>query len=84
MKVQDVCAVGETEACQKVRFTETGSFAGGVAGGALTGALFTSLLVGTLCVALGVPTGDAATLACGVVLVGGASLAGEVLYEMTK
>lgn len=96
MKVQDVCSAGETEACKKIRFTETGSFAGGVAGGAFTGMIFTSPVVGTVCLALGVPTGGMATLACGIVLVGGASVAGgalggsggemtgEVLYEMTK
>ncbi|VVP19188.1 hypothetical protein PS870_03731 [Pseudomonas fluorescens] len=96
MKVQDVCSAGETEACKKIRFTETGSFAGGVAGGAFAGMVFTSPVVGTVCLALGVPTGGMATLACGIVLVGGASVAGgalggsggemtgELLYEMTK
>lgn len=96
LKVQDVCTAGATEACEKIRFTETGSFAGGVAGGALAGGIFTTPVVGTVCLALGVPTGGMATLACGIVLVGGASVAGgalggsagemmgEVLYEMTK
>ncbi len=29
MTVQDVCRAGEAEACQKIRFTEAGSFGGG-------------------------------------------------------
>jgi hypothetical protein len=95
-KVQDVCSAGETEACKKIRFTETGSFAGGVAGGAMAGAVFTAPVVGALCIGLGVPTGGMATLACGVVMVGAASfgggalagaggeMAGEIVYEITK
>jgi hypothetical protein len=27
-KVQEVCGAGETQACQKIRFTETGGFSG--------------------------------------------------------
>ncbi|AZE50021.1 hypothetical protein C4K04_4357 [Pseudomonas chlororaphis] len=96
MKVQDVCAVGNTEACEKVRFTETGSFVGGGAGGAAAGAALTGTTVGALCVALGVPTGGLAALVCGVVVVGGGSFAGgailgnagekigEVIYEGSK
>lgn len=96
MKVQDVCTAGNAEACQKVKFTETGSFVGGVAGGATAGAFLSAPLVATLCVALGVPTGGMATLACGVVAVGAGSVAagtlgglmgelgGEVIYEVVK
>ncbi|MBP5078193.1 hypothetical protein HUS84_30365 [Pseudomonas chlororaphis] len=78
MKVQDVCAAGNTEACEKVRFTETGSFVGGVAGGSISGAFLTTHIVGALCVGLGVPTAGLASLACGVVVVGGASFAAGV------
>ncbi|WPN46789.1 hypothetical protein [Pseudomonas sp. P8_241] len=79
MKVQDVCNAGNTEACEKIKFTETGSFTGGVVGGAASGALLSGSTVGVLCVGLGVPTGGIATLACGVVVVGAASFgAGEI------
>jgi hypothetical protein len=79
MKVQEVCAAGNTEACRKVKFTETGSFAGGVAGGAAAGAALTGPVVGMICVGLSVPTGGLAMLACGVLVVGAGSLAGGVL-----
>ena len=39
MKVKNVCSAGNQEACEKIKFTETGSFVGGVGGGAITGAL---------------------------------------------
>lgn len=78
-KVQEVCVAGNTEACEKIKFTETGAFFGGVGGGALTGALLSAPTVATLCVALGVPTGGLATLACGVVVAGAASFAGGAI-----
>lgn len=96
LKVQDVCTAGNAEACKKVKFTEVGSFAGGVAGGATAGALLTGSMVTGLCIGLGVPTGGLATLACGVVAVGAGSfaggavggligeMAGDVIYENTK
>ncbi|MDY7534909.1 PAAR domain-containing protein [Pseudomonas sp. Bout1] len=96
MKVQDVCSAGSTEACKKVKFTETGSFAGGVAGGAVAGLALTGPMVAAMCVALGVPTGGLAPLVCGVVVVGAGSLASgaiggafgeemaEVVYEAVK
>ncbi|MNG96759.1 hypothetical protein D3C79_558390 [compost metagenome] len=96
LKVQDVCTAGNAEACEKIKFTETGSFIGGVGGGAATGAFLTGSTVGALCVALGVPTGGMATLVCGIVAVGVGSvtggalggvigeLGGEVIYEVVK
>ncbi|MFJ2694388.1 PAAR domain-containing protein [Pseudomonas sp. NPDC087336] len=92
MKVQDVCSAGNAEACERVKFTEAGSFAGGVGGGAAIGGLLSAPIVGGLCVGLGVVGG----LVCGVVVVGGGSYAGsvygakggeiigEVIYESTK
>ena len=96
MKVQGVCSAGDEEACEKVKFTETGSFVGGVVGGAAASAAMSGATVGGLCVALGVPTAGVGTLACGIVVVGTASLAGgliggsvteklaEKLYETLK
>ena len=72
LKVQEVCAAGNTEACEKVRFTETGGFVGGVAGGAAAGAGFT-----WACGLLAPPTAGAAVLACAIILVGGGSFAGS-------
>lgn len=96
MKVQDVCTAGNAAACRKIKFTEGGNFVGGVAGGAMTGAALTGATVSTICIGLGIPTGGAATLLCGVIIVGAGSYAGgkllgaggetlgEAIYEVTK
>jgi uncharacterized Zn-binding protein involved in type VI secretion len=95
MKVQDVCTAGNVEACKRVKFTEAGSFAGGIGGGALAGGL-TVPLVGGLCIALTVPTAGFAPLACSILVVGIGSYAGgefggalgemvgEQIYETMK
>ncbi|WP_407728888.1 hypothetical protein ACJJU9_15085 [Pseudomonas helleri] len=96
MKVQDVCSAGNTEACKRVKFTETGGFLGGFAGGAAGGAVLTGSTVGYVCLGLGVPTGGVGTLVCGVLVVGvgslGAGIAGgkagesisDIIYEAVK
>jgi uncharacterized Zn-binding protein involved in type VI secretion len=96
MKVQDVCTAGNGEACEKVKFTEGGSFAGGVIGGAVVGSILTGSTAGAICLALGVPTAGTGTLVCGLVVVGVGSLAGgaalgkvgeqvgEIIYESTQ
>lgn len=73
LKVQDVCTAGTTEACERVRLTEAGSFSGGIMGGAIAGLALSTSVVGGICVALGVPTGGLGSLACGIVVVGGGS-----------
>ncbi len=95
-KVQDVCAAGSTEACERIRLTESGSFTGGVAGGMAAGRMLTASAIGGLCVAMGVPTGGFSMLACSIVAVGAGTYAGgklgeiggeeiaEVVYENTK
>ena len=95
LKVQEVCQAGETQACQKIRFTETGNFAGALGGGALA-VTIASPAAGSICVALGIATGGLGGVACGLVVVGGASvaggaggawageLAGEKVYERSK
>ncbi|MNQ74191.1 hypothetical protein D3C85_889450 [compost metagenome] len=96
VKVQGVCSAGDEEACEKVKFTEAGSFTGGIVGGAATGFILTGSTAGVICAALGVPTGGAGTFACGLVVVGLSSLAagevggrfgemiGEKIYEEIK
>jgi hypothetical protein len=95
LKVQDVCTAGNAQACKRVKFTEAGSFAGGIGGGALVGGL-TAPLVGGLCVALTVPTAGVAPLVCSILVVGVGSYAGgevgsvlgemvgEQIYEVVK
>jgi hypothetical protein len=91
LKVQEVCAAGNTEACEKVRFTETGGFLGGVIGGAVAGSGLT-----LVCVGLAPPTAGAALLGCAIVVVGGGSFgagygfgklgeyAGELIYGAVR
>ncbi|QHG64472.1 PAAR domain-containing protein [Pseudomonas putida] len=95
LKVQVVCRAGETEACRKVRLTETGSFTAGVAGATL-GSYAATAAVGTLCGVFAAGTAGLGTPLCGIVLVGGGGFAGgllgaefgesagEFIYEVTN
>ncbi|WP_327440398.1 hypothetical protein [Pseudomonas donghuensis] len=71
LTVRDACRVGETDECKRIRFTATGSFAGGLAGGA-AGAYFGTQAALSVCVAFG-PLGAAV---CVIVIVGTGSLIG--------
>lgn len=82
MKVRDVCSAGNSEACERIRLTEAGSFLGGVGSGMLVGRTLTAPIVGGLCVAMGVPSGGLLMLACGIVAVGGGTYAGGILGEI--
>lgn len=88
LKVQEVCRAGEAKACTKVKFTETGTFAGGLGGGAVGGLLGKGAAT-AICLGLG----PVSATACGVIIVGasaytasvvgmstGESL-GEIIYE---
>ncbi|MGE8154886.1 PAAR domain-containing protein, partial [Pseudomonas vancouverensis] len=81
MKVQEVCRAGNTEACERIRFTETGSFAGGIFGGVVAGSLLTTTAVGGLCVGLGAATLGTGLLTCSVIAVGLGSIGGSMLGE---
>lgn len=80
LKVQEVCAAGDAEACEKIKFTEFGSVFGGAAGG-MAGAVAAGLVTKGICVGLG--WSGAGLIGCAVVVVGGASLAGG-LYGQDK
>ncbi|AZL69048.1 MULTISPECIES: PAAR domain-containing protein [Pseudomonas] len=89
LKVQEVCRAGETEACKKIRFTETGSFVGSVAGGGLAG------VMGKTAVKVICNLGPWGRATCGIATIGISSFAGtkvgeflgaesgEMLYEVT-
>jgi uncharacterized Zn-binding protein involved in type VI secretion len=81
MKVQDVCTAGSAEACERVKFTEAGSFAGGIFGGSATGALLSGSASGIVCAGLSIPTGGIATVLCGILVVGAGSFAGGKVGE---
>lgn len=96
LKVQEVCRAGETQACQKIRFTETGGFAGGIGGGTLAVGIASRFAAGPICAAIGLGSGGIGGIVCGLVVVGGASVVGgagggaggewmgEFLYEQTR
>ncbi|PNB76099.1 hypothetical protein C1X64_01925 [Pseudomonas sp. GW456-E7] len=96
MKVQDVCTAGDTEACKRVKFTESGSFIGELVGGSAAGVIFGAGTTGVICAGLGITTAGAGTLICGLVVAGAGSLAtgfalgktgektGELIYETLK
>jgi hypothetical protein len=77
LKVQDVCTAGNNEACKRVKFTEAGSFVGGITGGAVIGTALTAQTAGGICLAVGVTTAGVGTLLCGVVVVTAGSLVGS-------
>ncbi|MGH8383023.1 PAAR domain-containing protein [Pseudomonas sp.] len=74
LKVQEVCRAGETEACKKVRFTEAGSFSGGLGGG-MAGAYLGGKTAVAVCGGAAV-AGGVGVAVCGIVFVGGGALAG--------
>lgn len=76
LKVQEVCQAGETQACKKIRFTETGSFAGALGGGSAAVSIASRLAAGPICAAIGLGTVGVGGFVCGLVVVGGASVAG--------
>ena len=55
IKVKETCRVGSEEDCQKVKFTEGGSFVGSAVGGWLGGS-GAAAGAGTVCVAIGAGT----------------------------
>ncbi|WP_254621321.1 hypothetical protein [Stutzerimonas stutzeri] len=95
LKVQEVCRAGKTQACQKIRFTETGGFAGGIGGGS-AGVWIGTGVAPYICTAIGLGSGGIGGIVCGMVVVGSASVAGgaigdgtgekaaERLYEWTR
>ena len=75
LKVREVCEAGETQACQKIRFTETGSFVGGLGGGS-AGMGIGIAAAPYVCGAIGLASGGLGGIVCGLVVVGGASTVG--------
>lgn len=90
LKIREACTAGDDVACKKIKFTESGSFAGGLAGGATGGAVGRAV-AGFACIGLG-----PASAACSIVVTGvsalGTSVAGmsggeqigEELYEFIE
>ncbi len=79
-KVREVCRAGETEMCKKIRFSEVGSFSGGLALStfAATGA---GIAAGTICVSIGLGTVGLGGALCAMTLVSTGGLAGGIIGE---
>ncbi|MGF6592018.1 hypothetical protein [Pseudomonas sp. 2835] len=75
LTVRDACRVGETESCKRIRYTQTGSLTGGLLGG-IYGARAGSLAAFLTCGTVAAVTAGVGGAVCGIVLVGGGSLAG--------
>lgn len=81
LNVREVCQAGNTQACRKAKFVETGTFSAG-AGGAVAGSTLATLAVGTLCAGFTVGTGGLAAPLCGIVVVGAGGFAGGKVGEL--
>lgn len=94
LNVQDVCAAGNAEACRRIKFTQTGGFAGGVVAGLASANI---LVKGAKKVCIGIgKLGTVGRIACGLVVVATGSYAagkggemlgeyhGELIYEASE
>lgn len=66
-EINEACSLGREDECTKKKYTEVGSFSGGVTGGIIGGAIgmgICSIVLGTATMA----TGGSGALACGVIL----------------
>lgn len=78
LKVREICQAGETQACQKIPFTETGNF-GGTLGGGSVGAWIGSGAAPAICAAIGMGSAGIGGVICGLVVAGGALAAGGTI-----
>jgi len=80
-EINEACSVGREDECTKKKYTEIGSFAGGLAGsyaGGAAGVGLCSVILG----ALTIEAAGAGALACGVILgTGGGYVGGEYLSD---
>ena len=91
LAIQQVCNGDSGAACEKVKFTEGGKFAGSTFIGATSGVI-TSYAGSSICVALGVSTGIGGVVCVAAIVGAGAwagttvggmwgEIGGEILYE---
>jgi len=95
LAIREACILGREDDCRKAKYVQGGSLAGslGLAG---MGGTLGGVVGPTACVAVGIPTGGTATVACAVLggalggIVGGnlggmiGEEFGEVLYEVSQ
>ncbi|MCG0456134.1 PAAR domain-containing protein [Enterobacter cloacae complex sp. ECC445] len=80
-EINEACSVGREDECTKKKYTEIGSFSGGLIGGIGGGAIGTGICTVVLG-ALTIEAAGAGALACGVILgTGGGYIGGEFLSD---
>lgn len=70
-EINEACSAGREDECTKKKYTEIGSFTGGVGGGILTGSLAVPL-----CIAIGIGTAGTGGLICTIIAGGSLGYAG--------
>lgn len=81
LAIQQVCNGGDAAACEKIKFTEGGKFAGATSGGLLAGVI-ASYTSGSICLAIGVATGGIGGVVCVAAVVGTGVWAGTTAASM--
>jgi len=66
LEIQEACSVGRDEQCRKAKYVEVGKMAAGIPVSML-GAWGGASATGSICFALGIPTGGLGALACAIV-----------------
>jgi len=83
--IQEACSMGREDVCTKAKYVETGKAAGGILGSALAGGAL-GAASGSICAALGIPSGGTLLVGCAVVFIAagsiGGGLGGSSLGEM--
>ncbi|WXL26773.1 hypothetical protein WG219_04635 [Ectopseudomonas mendocina] len=75
VKIKEVCEAGSATACEKVKYTEAGSLAGGLVIGTASMAIASSS-AGSLCAFIGLGTGGVGGVICGLGVIGTVSFFG--------
>lgn len=81
LAIQQVCKGDSGAACERVKFTEGGKFAGATLGG-IWGGVTGQIAGGSICLGIGVATGGLGGVVCVAALVGAGAWAGTTFGEM--
>ena len=81
LAIQQVCKADSGAACERVKFTEGGKFAGATLGG-IWGGVTGQIAGGSICLGIGVATGGLGGVVCVAALVGAGAWAGTTFGEM--
>lgn len=66
LEIQEACSVGRKDVCTEAKYVESGRAAGGIIGSWAGGGIGASVS-GSICAALGLPSGGTVTIGCAVV-----------------